>query len=166
MTSAIFSDRHSLVERTFEASVEELWELWTTRDGFEAWWGPLGFVAKVRRLDLRTGGQLRYSMTAVGARQIRSLRHAGLPVSTDACLTFTQIALRKKIAYIHRVNFIPGIAPYDVSNTVEFHPEARGTQMVVKQGPMHSYEWTQQAWNGMKSQFSRIPAALARYQFV
>jgi hypothetical protein len=166
MTSAIFSDRHTVIERTFAAPLEELWELWTTRDGFESWWGPLGFAAKVHWLDLRPGGQLRYRMTAVGARQIRFLRHAGLPLSTEACLTFTRIALRKSIAYRHRADFIPGVEPYDISNSVEFHQEDRGVRVVVRQAPMHSYEWTVQAWNGMKSQLGRIPAALARYQLV
>lgn len=164
MTSAIFADHHTVIKRTFAASVEELWELWTTRDGFEAWWGPVGFATRVHRLDLRTGGELRYTMTAVGPRQIRCLRHAGLPLTTDACLTFTRIALRRTIVYTQHVDFIPGIEPYDVSNSVDFHLEPNGVSLVVKQAPMHSYEWTQQAWNGMKSQMGRIPAALARYQ--
>lgn len=164
MTSAIFADRHAIIKRTFAATIEELWELWTTRDGFEAWWGPMGFNSRVHWLDFRPGGQLRYTITAVSPRQIRFLRHAGLPVTTEGRLTFTQIALRRSIAYAHRVDFIPGVKPYDVSNTVEFHSETHGMYLVVKQAPMHSYEWTEQAWEGMKSQLGRIPAALARYQ--
>lgn len=27
-------------ERTYRARREELWELWTTKEGFESWWGP------------------------------------------------------------------------------------------------------------------------------
>lgn len=29
-------------ERTYRASVDELWELWTTKEGFESWWPPRG----------------------------------------------------------------------------------------------------------------------------
>lgn len=164
MTSAILSDRHTIIEQTFKAPVEELWALWTTRDGFEAWWGPKGFAARVHKLDLRPGGELRYSMIAVGTAQILCLQQAGLPLTTHARIAFTRIALRNSIAYMHRVDFVPGVEPYDVANTVEFHRESDGVRMVVKQAPMHNDEWTQRAWNGMKSQIGRIPAALARYQ--
>ena len=26
-----------VIERTYRASVDELWELWTTKEGFESW---------------------------------------------------------------------------------------------------------------------------------
>ena len=35
------------------AKVEELWELWTTKQGFESWWGPDGFRVKVHALEAR-----------------------------------------------------------------------------------------------------------------
>ena len=31
-----------VIERTYQARVEELWELWTTKEGFESWWAPEG----------------------------------------------------------------------------------------------------------------------------
>jgi uncharacterized protein YndB with AHSA1/START domain len=34
------------IERTYGASVEEIWELWTTPAGIESWWAP-----KVMTLD-------------------------------------------------------------------------------------------------------------------
>jgi hypothetical protein len=36
------------IERTYPASVEEVWELWTTKEGIEAWWAPDGFKAPNR----------------------------------------------------------------------------------------------------------------------
>src|SRR5690606_30020703 len=51
-----------VMERTYEAPVEDLWELWTTREGFESWWGPEGFRVEVHELDLRVGGALAYDM--------------------------------------------------------------------------------------------------------
>ena len=58
------------IERTYEADVEDVWALWTTKEGFEAWWGPEGFRVEVRALDLRVGGTLSYDMIADGAEQI------------------------------------------------------------------------------------------------
>jgi uncharacterized protein YndB with AHSA1/START domain len=28
-----------VIERTYAASAQELWDLWTTKAGFESWWG-------------------------------------------------------------------------------------------------------------------------------
>ena len=46
------------LERRYEAAVEDLWFLWTTKEGFESWWGPEGFRVEVHKLDLRVGGDL------------------------------------------------------------------------------------------------------------
>ena len=42
-----------VIERTYRARVEELWELWTTKQGFESWWGPEGFRVEVHTLEAR-----------------------------------------------------------------------------------------------------------------
>ncbi len=56
--------RRITLERTYQASLEEVWEMWTTPEGIESWWGPDGFAVEVRKLDLRPGGELLYAMTA------------------------------------------------------------------------------------------------------
>ena len=40
-----------VLERTYRATVQELWDLWTTREGFESWWAPAGCRAHVRTLE-------------------------------------------------------------------------------------------------------------------
>ena len=34
------------MERTFDATLHEVWELWTTKAGIESWWGPDGSMWK------------------------------------------------------------------------------------------------------------------------
>ena len=46
------------LERTYRATIDEVWDMWTTKEGIESWWGPDGFAVKVRKLDLRAGGEL------------------------------------------------------------------------------------------------------------
>jgi uncharacterized protein YndB with AHSA1/START domain len=41
------------IERTYPASIDEAWMLWTTKAGIESWWGPEGFNVTVTSLDLR-----------------------------------------------------------------------------------------------------------------
>ena len=59
--------RRITMERTYKAPIEDVWELWTTKEGIESWWGPDGFYVKVRNIDLRPGGKLEYQMIASGA---------------------------------------------------------------------------------------------------
>jgi uncharacterized protein YndB with AHSA1/START domain len=58
------------MERTLTGTLDDIWELWTTKDGIESWWGPEGFETKVATLELRVGGALAYSFTAMGEAQV------------------------------------------------------------------------------------------------
>src|SRR3990170_603590 len=51
------------LERTYDASIEDVWELWTTKEGIEWWGGPGGFAVPVRKLDLQL---LRFGRRIVG----------------------------------------------------------------------------------------------------
>ena len=53
-----------VLERTLRAPIEDIWSLWTTKDGFESWWGPEGFRVQVHTLEARVGGALSYDMIA------------------------------------------------------------------------------------------------------
>ena len=79
------------LERRYEAAVEDLWYLWTTKEGFESWWGPEGFRVAVRKLDLRVGGELEYDMIAVAPEQIEFMKKANMPASHGTRGTFAQI---------------------------------------------------------------------------
>jgi uncharacterized protein YndB with AHSA1/START domain len=37
------------LERVYHTDVQDVWDLWTTKDGIESWWGPGGFAVTVRR---------------------------------------------------------------------------------------------------------------------
>jgi len=155
------SDQKIVIERKYLASIEDVWELWTTKEGIESWWGPDGFSVKVHELDLRGGGEMRYAMTAVDPAQIQFMKQAGMPLTTEAKLTYTAIVPGKSIAYTHRADFIPGVAPYDVGNRVEFFAEGANVRMVLTLDPMHSDEWTQRAVMGMESQLGKLARIIA-----
>jgi len=55
-TTPSASAQKIVLERTLRAPIEEIWSLWTTKDGFESWWGPEGFRVEVHQLDARAGG--------------------------------------------------------------------------------------------------------------
>jgi len=150
-----------VIERTWEASIEDVWELWTTKDGIESWWGPEGFSVKVHELDLRPGGVMRYAMTAVDPGMVAFMKQSGMPVTTEAMLTYIQVAPGKTLAWSHKADFIPGVAPYDVGSRAEFFVEGSNVRMVVTLDPMHSDEWTQRSVMGMESQLGKLARVIA-----
>ena len=34
------SKRRITLERTYKASLQDVWDMWTTKEGIESWWGP------------------------------------------------------------------------------------------------------------------------------
>ena len=111
--------RRITIERSFQAPVEEVWKLWTTKEGIESWWGPDGFEVKVRRLDVRLGGELLYAMTATAPEQIGFLKKAGMAQTTESLVTYTDVVPLKRLAFTQMADFIPGVTPYAVATTVE-----------------------------------------------
>ena len=44
------------MERTFDAPVDLIWQLWTDAEHFAAWYGPAGATIPVATMDVRVGG--------------------------------------------------------------------------------------------------------------
>ena len=148
------------LERTFRAPIEDVWELWTTREGIESWWGPEGFKVEVRSIDLRPGGELRYGMTAVAPEMVEFMRREGMPLTTEARLTYTEVSAPHRLAYVHRADFIPGVEPYDTATSVELRAGPDGVQMTLRFDRMHDDTWTERAVQGWESELGRLARVL------
>jgi uncharacterized protein YndB with AHSA1/START domain len=79
------------IERTYKASIEDVWALWTTKEGIESWWGPGGFTVLVRSIDLRPGGELKYAMTATAAPQVEFMKKTGMPLTNEHRIVYTEV---------------------------------------------------------------------------
>ena len=156
------SKRRITIERTYEASLQDVWELWTTRYGIESWWGPDGFTTKVLELDLRAGGKLRYEMTATGPDQVHFMKSAGMPLTTEGRITYTEVVERKRLAYTHLADFIPRVEPYDVATVVEFHLLGKDVRMVLTFDAMHDEIWTRRAVMGHESQLGKLEMVIRK----
>lgn len=148
------------LERTFDATPEEVWELWTTRDGIEAWWGPDGFKVEVEALDLRPGGDCVYAMSATGPEQVEFMTRAGMPLITQHRVTYTEVVPPRRLAYRSLTDFIPDVDPYEVNTTIELQPVEAGVRMVLTFDAMHDDRWTQLARMGHESELSRLERVL------
>jgi uncharacterized protein YndB with AHSA1/START domain len=45
-----------VIERSFDAPVDLVWQMWTEPEHFQAWYGPDGVTVPVAKLDVRAGG--------------------------------------------------------------------------------------------------------------
>jgi len=152
------------LERTFKASIHEVWELWTTREGIESWWGPEGFSVAVSALDLRPGGDLVYTMSAVGPDQMEYMVKAGMPLSTDHRLTFTEVDPPRRLAYRDMADFIPGVEPYEIATVIELSEVEDGVRIVLTFDRMHDDRWTELAVMGRESELARLARVLEARQ--
>ncbi len=148
------------IERTYGASLEEAWSLWTTKAGIESWWGPEGFAVTVLSLDLRPGGELVYRMTATAPEQVAFMKQAGMPLSTEARVTYTEVTAPNRLAYMTRADFVPGVAPYDVATVVELQASGGGVKLTLTFDAMHDDVWTERARAGNESQLRKLDAIL------
>jgi uncharacterized protein YndB with AHSA1/START domain len=152
--------RRVSIERTVNGAIEDVWELWTTKEGIESWWGPDGFTVKVRRLDFRLGGELLYAMTATAPEQIEFLKKAGMPQTTESLVTYTEVEPLRRLGFRQMADFIPGVKPYEVETTVALETSLQGVRMVLTLDAMHDDHWTQLAVMGWESELDKLAKVL------
>ena len=144
------------MERTWAYPLSDVWELWTTKDGIESWWGPDGFRVEVHALEARLGGALHYDMIADSPEMIAVMKQMGRPRSHEARARFTEIRPHARLAITSLVDFLPGVTPYESTIVAEFFPSGETVRMVVTLDPMHSDEFTKMATDGFTSQLSKL----------
>jgi uncharacterized protein YndB with AHSA1/START domain len=146
----------TVIERTYHTRVEELWGLWTTREGFESWWGSDGSRVEVRTIEAREGGTLHYDMIAVAPADIAARKQMGLAPSSSVRARFTEFRPCHRLILAHVIDFAPGVKPYEQMIAVDFFRKGDTVRMVVTIEPMHNEEFTQTAIRVFTSQLERL----------
>ena len=153
--------RRVSIERTFAgAAAEDVWALWTTKEGIESWWGPDGFEVKVRRLDFRLGGELLYAMIAIAPDQVEFLKKAGMPLTTESLVRYTDVVPLERLGFTQLADFIPGVKPYEVATTVAFEIIPEGVRLVLTLDAMHDEHWTKMAVMGWENELANLGRVL------
>ena len=52
-----------VINRSFDAPIDTMWDMWTTPEHFAKWLPPTGFTMQFFRADIRAGGDSFYAMT-------------------------------------------------------------------------------------------------------
>jgi uncharacterized protein YndB with AHSA1/START domain len=155
------ASKRVVLERVLRASIADVWELWTTAEGIESFWGPDGFSVKVRKLDLRPGGELRYAMTADAPEMVAFMKANHMPVTTENVIRFTEVSKPRRLAYMNLADFIPGVTPYEVETVLELTETSKGVHLVLTLERMHDEEWTKRAVMGWEMELGKLEKVLA-----
>ena len=57
MSNSTVSEDAVVIERTFDAAADLIWQMWTDPEHFKKWYGPQGFTVPVADMDMRVGGK-------------------------------------------------------------------------------------------------------------
>jgi uncharacterized protein YndB with AHSA1/START domain len=156
------SPKAARLERMYNAPAEFIWELLTTAAGLEEWWAPDGFETRVSELELRPGGQLRYTMTATAPEQVAFMRDTGNPLSVELRKTFAEVAPPARLAYRSLIDFVPDHEPYEHLTIIDIVPAGDRTQVVMTVDPLHDETWTQGYRAHRCNELDNLEAAIRR----
>lgn len=106
------------VSKIFDASVEEVWQIWSDSELLKMWWGPDKFICDVAKVDFRIGGTTLINMKA----------HESIGgVEYFSTWVYTKIELHQSIEYIQNLSDKEGIKqkPTDVGMPADFPIDIR-----------------------------------------
>lgn len=155
------SDSKIVIERTYRARLEEIWELWTTKEGFESWWGPEGFRTEVHAIEPRVGGALRYDMIADTEEMIAAMKRMGQPTSHPTRSRFSEVSPHSRIVLTNVIDFLAGVPTYESEIAVDFFASGGSVRMVVTLDAMHSPQFTEMQRQGFTSQLRKLDTRFA-----
>jgi uncharacterized protein YndB with AHSA1/START domain len=149
------------IERVVAAPPGRVWELWTTNEGIGRWWAPDGFRTDVSRLELKPGGELVYTMTAVEPDRIAFMQQSGMPLVIESRKTFTEIDEPHRLAYRSLIDFVPDHEAYEQLTVVDLQPNGEGTRVVMQVEPLHDDVWTGRLLDGRRNELENLAKLVA-----
>lgn len=120
--------RELVINRSFQAPVEQVYKAWTDQMYLAQWWGPKGFTNPVCELDVRPGGEIYIDMTGPDGT-VYPMGGIFHEIIEPEKLVFTSTALKNEA----------GSWQLEVLNTVTFdqngETKIKLSAAVVKSGP-------------------------------
>jgi uncharacterized protein YndB with AHSA1/START domain len=96
-----------VIERTLDAPVELIWQLWTEPEHFAAWYGPDGATIPLARMDVRVGGTRLVGMQVDTPRGAMTMWFTG---------EYLEVVPNKRLVYTESMSDANGtvLAPADL----------------------------------------------------
>jgi len=148
-------------EQVYDASVEDIWALWTTKEGIEEWFAPEGMRVEVSTLELRVGGVFDHVITAVGAEQVAYFANVKRPHTARVSGRFVEVVHHRRLRIRFDIDFVPGVEPYPYDMVVELHVDAGRVRMILTADRHPDPEMTRGAILALANQLQRFDLAIA-----
>lgn len=156
-----------VISRTFDASREFMFRVWTDPKHMQRWWGPKGFKVFHSKLDLCPGGSYHYGMRSPDGQDMWGkfvFREIVQPERLVFVLSFSD---EKGNVARHAMHLA---WPLEMLNTITFTEQAGKTTVTVRSVPLNAtaeecktfedgFGSMQQGWGGT---FEQLAAYLAR----
>ena len=107
MSEQPLSTKSVVIERTFNAPIELIWQLWTDPDHFKNWYGPAGFTVPLAEMNVQEGGKRLICMASPDGK---------MKMWTTG--EFTEIIPNERLVYTESMSDEHGneLPPYDSSH--------------------------------------------------
>jgi len=111
-----------VIERSFDAPVELIWQMWADPEHFKAWYGPMGASIPVANMDVRVGGKRHICM---------EMETPNGPMQMWFVGEFTAVDPHSKLSYTDAMSDADGnvMSPESMGMPAD-HPES--TEVVVE----------------------------------
>jgi uncharacterized protein YndB with AHSA1/START domain len=120
-------------ERTFNASQDKVWFVWTDADSIKHWWGPRGYTAPFIRNDLRVGGTFLWAMKSPKGEMVWNTGVYEEVVPNRRIVSTMSFADETGKALPGSKAPVPGRFPNAVTVIVEFRESSGKTEVTVKE---------------------------------
>ena len=134
-----------VIERTFNAPVELIWQLWTEAEHFKNWYGPNGFSIPVAEIDLQVGGKRLICMASPDGSMKMWTTGEFLEVNPTSRLVYSE-SLADEDGNILAESPMPG-TPVTTEVIVELEAIEGGTKMVMTHAGVPADSPGQGGWN-------------------
>ncbi len=114
-----------VIERVWQAPIDQVWELWTSAEGIASWFGPKGFIVEVKEIDLRAGGTFTYTIRATDPETVAAMEKQGRPASHAVASTITEVDPPNKLVYESPMG------PETMTTSAEFSEGPEGVKLVL-----------------------------------
>lgn len=123
------SGEHLRIERTFDAPVALVWQLWTDPDHFKLWYGPDGATIPTATMEVRVGGSRQVCMEVSTPNGPMQMWFTG---------EYREVIEHQRLVYTESMSDEHGTAPTDEADAhgatevrVDFEDLGARTRMVL-----------------------------------
>ncbi|MGB2627614.1 MAG: SRPBCC domain-containing protein [Candidatus Acidiferrum sp.] len=147
------------MERTFNASVADVWKVWNAADSIEKWWGPKSYTALVVRNDVRAGGNYLWAMKSEQGRMFWNTGTYKQVVADKKIVSTMSFANENGIITPGPQVSVPGQWPDEITVIVEFSESGGKAGITVTEVgvPLIAYPLLKMGW---AQQFDKIQSLL------